>query len=160
MKTLVIVESPAKAEKIQGYLGKDYIVLASKGHITDLAKGGRFGLGVDIDNDFRPRYVLQEDKIETLDMLLKAAKKCDNILIASDPDREGEAIAWHLQERLKDTGLPIKRVVFNEIKKAKIQKAVQTPRDVDVNLFHSQEARRILDRLVGFMASPFRSEER
>lgn len=155
MKTLVIVESPAKAEKIQGYLGKDYVVLASKGHITDLAKGGRFGLGVDIDNDFRPRYVIQEDKIDTLDMLLKAAKKCDNILIASDPDREGEAIAWHLQERLKDTGLPIKRVVFNEIKKAKIQKAVQTPRDVDLNLFHSQEARRILDRLVGFMASPF-----
>jgi DNA topoisomerase-1 len=155
MKTLVIVESPAKAEKIQGYLGKDYVVLASKGHITDLAKGGRFGLGVDVDNNFRPRYVLQEDKIETLDMLLKASKKCDNILIASDPDREGEAIAWHLQERLKDTGLPIKRVVFNEIKKAKIQKAVQTPRDVDLNLFHSQEARRILDRLVGFMASPF-----
>lgn len=155
MKTLVIVESPAKAEKIQGYLGKDYIVLASKGHITDLAKGGRFGLGVDIDNDFRPRYVLQEDKIDTLDMLLKATKKCDNILIASDPDREGEAIAWHLQERLKDTGLPIKRVVFNEIKKDKIQKAVKSPRDVDINLFHSQEARRILDRLVGFMASPF-----
>lgn len=151
----MIVESPAKAEKIQGYLGKDFIVLASKGHITDLAKGGRFGLGVDVDNDFRPRYVLQEDKIETLDMLLKAAKKCDAILIASDPDREGEAIAWHLQERLKDTGLPIKRVVFNEIKKDKIQKAVKSPRDVDVNLFHSQEARRILDRLVGFMASPF-----
>jgi len=155
MKTLVIVESPAKAEKIQGYLGKDYVVLASKGHITDLAKGGKFGLGVDIDNNFRPRYVLQEDKIDTLDMLLKATKKCDNILIASDPDREGEAIAWHLQERLKDTGLPIKRVVFNEIKKAKIQKAVQSPRDVDINLFHSQEARRILDRLVGFLASPF-----
>jgi DNA topoisomerase-1 len=155
MKTLVIVESPAKAEKIQEYLGKDYVVLASKGHITDLAKGGRFGLGVDVDKDFRPHYVLQEDKVDTLDMLLKATKKCDRILVASDPDREGEAIAWHLQERLKDTGLPIKRVVFNEIKKAKIQKAVQTPRDVDINLFHSQEARRILDRLVGFMASPF-----
>lgn len=155
MKTLVIVESPAKAEKIQGYLGKDYVVLASKGHITDLAKGGRFGLGVDIDKDFRPHYVLQEDKVDTLDMLLKATKKCDSILIASDPDREGEAIAWHLQERLKDTGLPIKRIVFNEIKKDKVQKAVKAPRDVDVNLFHSQEARRILDRLVGFMASPF-----
>lgn len=151
----MIVESPAKAEKIQGYLGKDYVVLASKGHITDLAKGGKFGLGVDIDNNFRPRYVLQEDKIETLDMLLKATKKCSAILIASDPDREGEAIAWHLQERLKDTGLPIKRIVFNEIKKDKVQKAVKSPRDVDLNLFHSQEARRILDRLVGFMASPF-----
>lgn len=155
MKTLVIVESPAKAGKIQEYLGKNYVVLASKGHITDLAKGGRFGLGVDIEKDFRPHYILQEDKVDTLDMLLKAAKKCDNILVASDPDREGEAIAWHLQERLKDTGLPIKRVVFNEIKKAKIQKAVSSPRDVDINLFHSQEARRILDRLVGFMASPF-----
>lgn len=155
MKTLVIVESPAKAEKIQGYLGKDYVVLASKGHITDLAKGGKFGLGVDVDNNFKPRYILQEDKIETLDMLLKAAKKCDQILVASDPDREGEAIAWHLQERLKDTGLPIKRVVFNEIKKDKVQKAIKSPRDVDINLFHSQEARRILDRLVGFMASPF-----
>lgn len=155
MKTLVIVESPAKAESIQKYLGKDYVVLASKGHITDLAKGGRFGLGVDVDDNFKPRYVLQEDKIDTLDMLLKATRKCDRILIASDPDREGEAIAWHLQERLKDTGLPIKRVVFGEIKKSVVQKAVQNPRDVDLNLFHSQEARRILDRLVGFMASPF-----
>jgi DNA topoisomerase I len=155
MKTLVIVESPAKAEKIQTYLGKDYKVLASKGHITDLAKGGKFGLGVDVENNFRPRYIISEDKVETVDMLLNAAKKVDQIFVASDPDREGEAIAWHLQERLKDTGKPIKRVVFNEIKKAKIQQAVQNPRDVDINLFHSQEARRILDRLVGFMASPF-----
>lgn len=155
MKTLVIVESPAKAGKIQEYLGKDYIVLASKGHITDLAKGGRFGLGVDVEKDFKPHYVLMEDKIDTLENLMNAAKKCDQIFIASDPDREGEAIAWHLSQRLSDMGKPIKRVVFNEIKKAKIQKAVQSPRDVDINLFHSQEARRILDRLVGFMASPF-----
>jgi DNA topoisomerase-1 len=155
MKTLVIVESPAKAVKIQEYLGKDYIVLASKGHITDLAKGGRFGLGVDVEKDFHPHYVLMEDKVDTLDALLNAAKKCDQIFIASDPDREGEAIAWHLEQRLTDVGKPIKRVVFNEIKKAKILKAVKEPRDVDINLFHSQEARRILDRLVGFMASPF-----
>ncbi len=155
MKTLVIVESPAKAEKIQGYLGKDYVVLASKGHITDLAKGGRFGLGVDIDKDFKPHYVLMEDKIETLDSLLKAAKKVDQIFVASDPDREGEAIAWHLAQRLADTGKPIKRMVFNEIKKDKLLKAVKDVRDIDMNLFHSQEARRILDRLVGFMASPF-----
>jgi DNA topoisomerase-1 len=155
MKTLVIVESPHKAESIQKYLGKDYVVLASKGHITDLAKGGRFGLGVDVDNNFRPHYVLMEDKLETLDSLLKATKKVDQILIASDPDREGEAIAWHLAERLKDTGKPIKRIVFGEIKKAVVLKAIQNPRDVDLNLFHSQEARRILDRLVGFMASPF-----
>lgn len=155
MKTLVIVESPAKAEKIQSYLGKDYKVLASKGHIADLAKGGRFGLGVDVSNNFRPHYVLMEDKVETLDALLKAAQKVDRIFVASDPDREGEAIAWHLQERLKDVGKPIQRVVFGEIKKSVVQKAVQNPRDVDLNLFHSQEARRILDRLVGFMASPF-----
>ena len=100
MKTLVIVESPHKAESIQKYLGKDYVVLASKGYITDLAKGGRFGLGVDVDNDFRPHYVLMEDKLETLDALLQATKKVDQILIASDPDREGEAIAKHVQEIL------------------------------------------------------------
>jgi DNA topoisomerase-1 len=155
MKTLVIVESPAKAEKIQAYLGKDFSVLASKGHITDLAKGGRFGLGVDVEKDFRPHYVLMEDKIDTLDALLAAAKKVDQIFVASDPDREGEAIAWHLAQRLADTGKPIKRMVFNEIKKAKLQQAVKDVRDIDMNLFHSQEARRILDRLVGFMASPF-----
>jgi DNA topoisomerase I len=155
MKTLVIVESPAKAEKIQTYLGKDFVVLASKGHITDLAKGGKFGLGVDVENDFKPRYVLMEDKIETLDKLLAACKRVDQIFVASDPDREGEAIAWHLAQRLADTGKPIKRMVFNEIKKAKLQQAVKDVRDIDMNLFHSQEARRILDRLVGFMASPF-----
>jgi DNA topoisomerase I len=155
MKTLVIVESPAKAEKIQAYLGKDFSVLASKGHITDLAKGGRFGLGVDVEKDFRPHYVIMEDKIDTLDALLAAAKKVDQIFVASDPDREGEAIAWHLAQRLADTGKPIKRMVFNEIKKAKLQQAVKDVRDIDMNLFHSQEARRILDRLVGFMASPF-----
>lgn len=155
MKTLVIVESPAKAGKIQGFLGKDYTVMASVGHIADLAKGGRFGLGIDIENDFKPHYVLMEDKIAIVDDLLKAAKKVDRILIASDPDREGEAIAWHLSKRLEDTGKPIKRVVFGEIKKSVVQKAIQNPRDVDLNLFHSQEARRLLDRLVGFMASPF-----
>lgn len=155
MKTLVIVESPAKAHKIQDYLGKDYVVMASVGHITDLAKGGKHGLGVDVENNFKPRYVLMEDKIEVMDNLLGAAKKVDYILVASDPDREGEAIAWHLADRLQDVGKPIKRVVFNEIKKAVVQKAVKTPRDIDMNLFHSQEARRILDRLVGFTASPF-----
>lgn len=155
MKTLVIVESPAKAQKIQDYLGKGFIVLASKGHITDLAKGGKFGLGVDIENDFKPRYVLMEDKISILDTLLAAAKKVDQIFVASDPDREGEAIAWHLAQRLADTGKPIKRMVFNEIKKSKLQQAAKDVRDINMDLFHSQEARRILDRLVGFMASPF-----
>lgn len=155
MKTLVIVESPAKGQSIQKYLGKDYVVMASKGHITDLAKGGKHGLGVDVDKNFKPHYVLIEDKLDIMDGLIAAAKKVDRIFVASDPDREGEAIAWHLADRLADVGKPIKRVVFNEIKKSVVQKAVQNPRDVDINLFHSQEARRILDRLVGFTASPF-----
>jgi DNA topoisomerase-1 len=155
MKTLVIVESPSKASKIQGYLGKDYVVMASKGHITDLAKGGKYGLGVDVDNNFKPRYVLMDDKLDVLDNLLAAAKKVDQIFVASDPDREGEAIAWHLADRLEGVGKPIKRMVFNEIKKDKLLKAVKDVRDINMELFHSQEARRILDRLVGFMASPF-----
>lgn len=155
MKSLVIVESPAKGHKIQEYLGDDYIVMASKGHITDLAKGGKHGLGVDIDNGFKPHYVLSDDKLDIMDALLAACKKVDRILVASDPDREGEAIAWHLADRLADTGKPIKRMVFNKIKKELIQKAVKEVRDIDMNLFHSQEARRILDRLVGFKASPF-----
>jgi DNA topoisomerase-1 len=155
MKTLVIVESPSKADKIQGYLGKDYIVMASKGHITDLAKGGAHGIGVDVNSNFKPHYILMEDKINILDNLLKAAKEVDQIFVASDPDREGEAIAWHLAKRLEDTGKPIKRMVFNEIKKDKLLKAVKNVRDIDMNLFHAQEARRILDRLVGFTASPF-----
>lgn len=155
MKTLVIVESPAKAHHIQDYLGKDYVVMASVGHITELAKGGRFGLGVDIDNNFKPRYVISDDKVEVLENLMTAAKNCDQILIASDPDREGEAIAWHLKERLEDIGKPIKRVVFNKISKPVVLKAIKNVRDVDIDLFHAQEARRILDRLVGFMASPF-----
>lgn len=155
MKTLVIVESPAKGQKIQEYLGKNYIVMASKGHITDLAKGGKHGLGVDVENNFKPRYVLMEDRLDVVDNLIAAAKQVDQIFVASDPDREGEAIAWHLSQRLADVGKPIKRMVFNEIKKAKLLKAVKEVRDIDMNLFHSQEARRILDRLVGFTASPF-----
>jgi DNA topoisomerase-1 len=155
MKTLVIVESPAKAAKIQNYLGKDYTVLASKGHIADLAKGGKYGIGVDVANDFKPHYVLADDRVETLDMIMKAAKQCDQILVASDPDREGEAIAWHLAKRLEDFDKPIKRMVFNQISKEKLHKALKELREIDINLFHSQEARRILDRLVGFMASPF-----
>lgn len=154
-KTLIIVESPSKAQKIQEYLGKKYVVMASKGHIADLAKGGKHGIGIDIENKFKPRYVLMDDKVDLLDSLLSAAKECDSILVASDPDREGEAIAWHLAKRLEDVGKPIKRMVFNEIKKDKLLKAVKDVRDIDMNLFHAQEARRILDRLVGFITSPF-----
>jgi len=155
VKTLLIVESPSKGKTIQKYLGKDFIVLASKGHITELAKTGKHNLGIDIERGFKPHYILMEDKVATLDELLVAAKKVDQVFIASDPDREGEAISWHLAQRLDGIEKPIKRVVFHEIKKKAIQKALSEPREIDQNLFHSQEARRILDRIVGFMASPF-----
>lgn len=154
-KVLVIVESPAKGRKIQDILGKDYIVMASVGHITELAKGGIHGIGVDVNNNFKPRYVLSSNKFEVMDELLAAAKKVDSIIMATDPDREGEAIAWHLADRLGDTGKPIKRMTFKKITKEVINKSVKDLRDIDMDLFHSQEARRILDRLVGFMASPF-----
>jgi len=154
-KTLVIVESPSKGETIQNYLGKDYIVLASKGHITELAKTGKHNLGIDIDNNFKPKYVLMNDKVATLDKFLDVAKKVDQVLICSDNDREGESIAWHIAQRLDGIEKPIKRVVFNEIKKKTILKAIKEAGEIDENLFHSQEARRILDRIVGFMASPF-----
>lgn len=155
MKTLVIVESPAKGRKLQDLLGKDYVVMASIGHITELGKGGHLGIGVDVENNFKPRYVLSDDKIEVMDELMAAAKKVDRIIVASDPDREGEAIAWHLSERLSDIGKPIQRMVFKKIRKDVIQKSLKELRDIDMDLFHSQEARRILDRIVGFMASPF-----
>jgi len=153
-KTLIIVESPSKAVKIQEYAGDDYVVVASKGHITDLIKGGTYNLGIDL-NSFTPRYTISPDKINVVNELLSLAKESKMILLASDPDREGEAISWHLYERLKDMEVPIKRIVFNEITKSAIKKAINSPRDIDADLVHAQEARRILDRIVGFMASPF-----
>ncbi len=154
-KILIIVESPSKALKIKNYLPNNYTVTASKGHITELAKGGKHGLGVDINDNFKPKYVLSDDKISTLDDIIKLSSTSDLIMLASDNDREGEAISWHLFERLKDCGKPFKRIRFNEIKKDKIVKAIKNAGDIDMNAVHSQEARRILDRLVGFMASPF-----
>lgn len=153
-KTLIIVESPSKAKKIQEYIGNEYIVVASKGHITDLAKNGKFNIGVDLDN-FTPRYTLMEDKVSTLNSIMGYCKNCNMILLASDPDREGESIAWHLSERLKDNSIPIKRITFNEITKKAIKKSLKEVKDIDLDLVHAQEARRILDRIVGFMASPF-----
>lgn len=155
MKNLVIVESPTKAHKIQEYLGEEYIVMSSKGHITDLAKVGKNNFGVDIENNFKPKYVLMEDKLDVIDKLITAAKNCKEILIFSDNDREGSSIAWHLRERLKDVGKPIRRGIFNELKKEILIKAVKEAGDIDMNLFYAAEARRILDRLVGFSASPF-----
>ena len=155
MKTLIIVESPTKAATIQKYAGDDYIVVATMGHIVDLAKGGNKGIGVDVNNNFKPFYAIIKDKIETLDNIIQQAEKSDEILLASDDDREGESISYHLKNRLASTGKSIKRIGFNEITKSAITKAIATPRDIDMNLFHAQEARRILDRIVGFMVSPY-----
>lgn len=155
MKTLVIVESPAKGKTISKYLGPDYVVIACYGHTVDLAKGGKFGIGIDLLNNLTPRYVLMDDKKDVFDRIVNASEDCDQIYLAADPDREGEAIAYHLFTRLASTGKLIKRVEFNEITKPAILKAISSPRDINHKLFKAQQARRILDRLVGFMVSPF-----
>jgi DNA topoisomerase I len=154
-KTLIIVESPIKAKKISEYLNKNYTVVASGGHITDLAKGGKHGLGVDVERNFSPRYVILDDKMTTLEMLVKEAAAADQILLGCDDDREGCAIAWHLNNRLEDLGKPIKVIEFHEITKKAIQQAIKSPGQINLPRFRSQEARRIVDRLVGFMVSPF-----
>ena len=151
MQNLVIVESPAKAKTIEKFLGKDYIVKSSFGHIRDLAKKG---LGVDIEKNFAPCYEISAEKKKVVDELSKLAKKVDAVWLASDEDREGEAIAWHLTEVL---GLPVertRRIVFHEITKNAILKAIENPRTVDLNLVNAQQARRVLDRIVGFELSP------
>jgi DNA topoisomerase I len=156
-KALVIVESPAKAKTINKYLGNNYVVKASLGHIKDLPKKD---LAVDVDNDFAPRYEVIEGKKKLIAELKAAAKKVDSIYLAADPDREGEAICYHLQEELeapknsKKAGAQFFRVMFNEITKNAVQKAFETPLQVNVNLVHAQQARRVLDRLVGYKISP------
>ena len=152
-KNLVIVESPAKAKTIGKYLGKSYLVKASLGHVKDLPKKD---LSVDVDNDFRPKYEVIEGKKKLIAELRTAAKAADTVWLAADPDREGEAICWHLQEELKDkTGTTkIFRVMFNEITKNAIQKAFEKPMAVNINLVDAQQARRVLDRLVGYKISP------
>ena len=153
MKNLVIVESPSKSKTIGKYLGRDYEVVSSKGHIRDLAIRGKDGLGVDIDNDFKPEYVISKDKTDTVKELQKAAKNSDKVYLATDPDREGEAISWHLAQEL---GLPedaVDRVTFNEITKNAVNEAFRQPRTIDMDLVHSQETRRILDRIIGFKLS-------
>ena len=151
MQNLVIVESPAKAKTIEKFLGKDYIVKSSFGHIRDLAKKG---LGVEIEKGFTPCYEISAEKKKVVDELSKLSKKVDAVWLASDEDREGEAIAWHLTEVL---GLPVertRRIVFHEITKNAILKAIENPRTVDMNLVNAQQARRVLDRIVGFELSP------
>jgi DNA topoisomerase-1 len=146
--TLVIVESPAKAKTIEKYLGKDYRVLSSIGHVRDLPKSNKDA--VDIDGGFIPRYIISPGKGKVIDGLKAAAKKADEVLLASDPDREGEAIAWHVAELIKDVNPNLKRVAFNEITESAVKEAIAHPRDLDINLKEAQEARRVLDRLVGY----------
>jgi DNA topoisomerase I len=152
---LIIVESPAKASKISSYVGKDYIVLSSYGHICDLGVGNNFGIGVNLQDNFRPYYVLMKDKINILNEIIDTASKSDGILLASDGDLEGEAIAGHLQRYLLSTNKPIKRITFNEITKSAILKAIDNTRDIDKNLVSAQSCRRILDRIIGFKVSPY-----
>ncbi|MDA0193904.1 MAG: type I DNA topoisomerase [Bacteroidetes bacterium] len=150
-KNLVIVESPAKAKTIEGYLGKDFKVASSYGHVRDLPKGG---LSVDVDNGFLPTYEIQADKKAVIKELKKLAKDAEIIYLASDGDREGEAISWHLKEALDLNDSQTRRIVFHEITKNAIQNALQNPRGIDLNLVNAQQARRVLDRLVGFEISP------
>lgn len=150
-KNLVIVESPAKAKTIEGYLGKDFKVVSSYGHVRDLPKGDK---AIDIENSFRPTYEVTADKKEVIKQLRKLSKAAETIYLASDDDREGEAISWHLKEALKLDPVHTKRIVFREITKSAIQTAMSSPRDIDVDLVNAQQARRILDRLVGYELSP------
>ena len=148
---LVIVESPAKAKTIEKFLGKDFVVKSSFGHIRDLSKNK---LGVDLKKGYKPQYVINDDKKKVVDELKKAAEQAQIVWLASDEDREGEAIAWHLSEVLKLDPKKTKRIVFHEITKNAIQQAIQNPRSIDERLVNSQQARRVLDRLVGFEISP------
>ena len=150
-KNLVIVESPAKAKTIEKFLGKDFKVESSFGHIADLPSKE---LGVDVDNDFKPKYIVDSDKKALVKKLKDLAKKADTIWLASDEDREGEAISWHLYETLGLDKSKTKRIVFNSITKSAIQKAIENPREINYNLVNAQQARRVLDRLVGYQLSP------
>src|SRR5690606_6448589 len=150
-KNLVIVESPAKAKTIEGYLGKDYKVASSYGHVRDLPKGDK---AIDIKNKFHPTYEVTADKKEVIKQLKNLVKEAEMIYLASDDDREGEAISWHLKEVLKLKDEATKRIVFREITKNAINRAIENPRQIDIDLVNAQQARRILDRLVGFELSP------
>ncbi len=150
-KNLVIVESPAKAKTIEGYLGKNFIVASSYGHVRDLPKGDN---AIDIDNDFAPTYEVSKDKKEVIKNLKKLAKVAPAVYLASDDDREGEAIAWHLAQALGLDEKTTQRIVFREITKTAISKAMESPRTIDIDLVNAQQARRVLDRLVGFELSP------
>lgn len=150
-KNLVIVESPAKAKTIEGYLGKDYTVKSSYGHVRDLVKSG---MGIQVEKNFEPVYEISKDKEDVINDLKKLVKKAEVVWLATDEDREGEAISWHLFETLKLDEKSTRRIVFHEITKKAITEAIKNPRKIDKHLVDAQQARRILDRLVGFELSP------
>ena len=150
-KNLVIVESPAKAKTIEKYLGSEFKVSSSYGHISDLPKKE---IGIDFDNNFKPKYIISSDKKDIVKQLKKQALSAETVWLASDEDREGEAIAWHLFESLKLDKSKTKRIVFREITKKAILNAIENPREINYNLVNAQQARRIIDRLVGFEISP------
>ena len=152
-KKLVIVESPSKSKTIEKYLGEDFKVVSSKGHIRDLATTGSYGLGVDIENGFKPNYIAIKGKSNVIKELKKDVKNSELVYLASDPDREGESIAWHLKDALGIKDDNYKRVLFNEITKDKVIEAINNPTEIDMNLVKSQETRRILDRIIGFRLS-------
>ena len=150
---LLIVESPSKSKTIEHYLGSDYKVVASLGHIRDLRIKGKGGFGVDVENNFQPEYSILPEKAEVVTQLQKLAESAEHIYLATDPDREGEAISWHLQEVLDQEPEKVSRIVFNEITKTAVTEAIKHDRQVDMNLVHSQESRRIIDRIIGFRLS-------
>lgn len=152
-KNLVIVESPSKSKTIEKYLGNDFKVVSSKGHIRDLSTTGQYGLGVDIENGFKPNYVAIKGKSGVIKDLKKDVKEAELVYLASDPDREGEAIAWHLKDALRIKDNCYKRVLFNEITKDKVIEAINNPTTINDDLVRSQETRRILDRIIGFRLS-------
>ena len=153
-KNLVIVESPAKAKTIEKFLGKDFRVLSSQGHIRDIEAIGKNSMGIDFSNGYAPNYVIDKQKEYLVQSLATEANKADKVWLASDEDREGEAIAWHLQQVLDLQPEKTHRIVFHEITKTAIQEAIQNPRDIDYNLVNAQQARRVMDRIVGFELSP------
>ena len=152
-KNLVIVESPSKSKTIEKYLGKDYKVVSSKGHIRDLSTKGKYGLGIDVENDFKPDYITIKGKKNTIDELKKDVKSSDFVYLATDPDREGEAISWHLYDCLGLTDKNYERIVFHEITKNAVLDSFKNARKIDQNLVNSQETRRMLDRIIGFRLS-------
>ncbi len=151
IKNLVIVESPAKARTIENFLGKDYLVRSSMGHIRDLPSKD---IGIDIENNFNPKYEVMGDKVKIINELKKLAKEAETVWLATDEDREGEAISWHLKETLQLSDDKIKRIAFHEITKSAIEHAINNPRTIDIGLVDAQQARRVLDRIVGFELSP------